>query len=97
MSDESDPILLVRIALDRPNEQAAAVAAVRLRDVGLKVEHVSPRGLLVSGAKSQLENFFNTRIDLSEKIPHFYGEPHFGRLPETASYRAYFPSEPIYF
>ena len=97
MSDESDPILSVRIVLDRPNEKTAAVAAVRLRDVGLKVEHVSPRGLLVSGAKSRLEEFFNTRIDFSEKIPQLYSEPHFGRLPETASYGAYFPSEPVYF
>ena len=97
MIDKNDPVLSLRIALDTPSEGAAMAAADRLNKGGLKVEHISPRGLLVSGPKSQLEDFFDTRIDFSDKVPQFFGEPHFDRLPRTVTYRAYFPSEPIYF
>ncbi len=97
MSDESDPVLALRIVLDGADERVAAAAADQLKGAGLTVEHVSSRGLLLSGAKSSIEQFLNTRIDFKDKMPQFMREPHFDRLPRATTYRAYFPGKPTYF
>jgi hypothetical protein len=95
--NETDPVLTLRIALDSPSAGVSTTAGNQLDAAGFKVESVSPRGLLIAGARSLIEQFFNTRIDLKEKTPQFNGEPAFGRLPSGVSYRAYFPKEPSYF
>ena len=96
-ADKQDPTLSLRLALNTPNAEIATVAAKVLNDTGLKVQHVSPRGLLISAPQSLIERFFETRIDFKDKMPQFGSEPHFGRLPGNVAYRAYFPSEPILF
>jgi hypothetical protein len=97
MPDDTDPVLTLRIALDAPSPGVSTTAGSQLDAAGFKVESVSPRGLLIAGAQSLMEQFFDTRIDFSEKIPQFKGEPTFGRLPGGVGYRAYFPREPTYF
>jgi hypothetical protein len=97
MPDNVDPVLTLRIALDAPSAGVSTSAGSKLDAAGFKVESVSPRGLLIAGERSLIEKFFGTRIDLSQKIPQFKGEPAFGRLPGGVGYRAYFPKEPTYF
>jgi hypothetical protein len=97
MSENANPVLSLRLALNTPSADTANAAATEFGKMGLKVEHVSPRGLLVSGAKSVIEQFFGAPIDGGQKIPQFQGEPRFDRLPGSAGYRAYFPREPTYF
>ena len=95
MPNKIDPVL--RIALDSPSAGVSTTAGSELGAAGFKVESVSPRGLLIAGERSLIEQFFDTRIDLSQKMPQFKGEPTFGRLPSGVGYRAYFPKEPTYF
>jgi hypothetical protein len=97
MSDPPDPMLTLRIALDSPSAGASSTAGNHLDAAGFKVESVSPRGLQIAGSKSLIEKFFDTRIDLNQKMPQFDSEPAFGKLPEGTSYRAYFPSKPTFF
>jgi hypothetical protein len=97
MSNKTDPVLTLRIALDSPSVGVSTTAGSQLDAAGFKVESVSPRGLLIAGARSLMERFFDAPIDLKEKTPQFSGKPTFGRLPGGASYRAYFPKEPTYF
>jgi hypothetical protein len=97
MPSKADPVLTLRIALDSPGTGVSASISSSLDAAGFKIESVSPRGLLIAGERSLIENFFDTRIDLSHKMPQFDGEPAFGRLPGGVSYRAYFPKEPTYF
>jgi hypothetical protein len=97
MPDTVNPVLTLRIALDSPSVGVSTSAGSELDAAGFKVESVSPRGLLIAGERSLIEQFFNTRIDLSEKMPQFKEEPAFGRLPAGVGYRAYFPKEPTYF
>ncbi|MBX9827875.1 MAG: hypothetical protein K2Y27_23100 [Xanthobacteraceae bacterium] len=97
MSTPDDPILTLRVALDSPSDAVSTMAAQRFGSAGFKVESVTPRGLLIEGRRSLIEQFFDTRIDLIDKIMQFSREPKFSRLPESASYRAYFPRTPTYF
>jgi len=97
MPNKTDPVLTLRIALDAPSSGVSTTAGSQLDAAGFKVESVSPRGLLIAGARSLIEKFFDTRIDFKEKMPQFKEEPTFGRLPSGVSYRAYFPKEPSYF
>ncbi|MEH2518939.1 hypothetical protein V1279_004512 [Bradyrhizobium sp. AZCC 1610] len=97
MPSKIDPVLTLRIALDSPSAGVSTSASSELDAAGFKVESVSPRGLLIVGERSLIEQFFDTRIDLSQKVPQFKGEPAFGRLPGGVGYRAYFPKEPTYF
>ena len=97
MPDKTDPVLTLRIALDSPSTGVSTTAGSQLDAAGFKVESISPRGLLIAGARSLMEQFFDTRIDFRERIPQFEGEPTFDRLPRGVSYRAYFPKEPTYY
>ena len=97
MPSTADPVLTLRIALDSPSAGVSTSAGSELGAAGFKVELVSPRGLLIAGEQSLIEKFFDTRIDLSQRLPQFKGEPVFGRLPGGVGYRAYFPKEPTYF
>jgi hypothetical protein len=96
MPDE-DPVLSVRIALDGPDEAVASLAAQKLRDLGLTVQHVSARGLSVSAPRSVIERALDTRIDFDKNEPRFASEPAFEKLPHKTTYRAYFPRTPTYF
>ncbi|MGB9366791.1 MAG: hypothetical protein WCE79_12355 [Xanthobacteraceae bacterium] len=97
MAGEIDPVLTLRVALDPPSAGVSTSAGSEFDAAGFKVDSVSPRGLLIAGTRSLMEQFFSTRIDFRERIPQFNREPTFDRLPGGVSYRAYFPREPTYF
>jgi hypothetical protein len=97
MPDTTDPVLTLRIALDSPSTGTTVTVGSQLDAAGFKVGSTSARGLEVEGTRSQIEQFFNTRIDFVKDTPQFKGEPLFDRLPEGGGYRAYFPARPTYF
>jgi hypothetical protein len=97
MPDKSDPLLTLRVSIDPPKAEVSATAGKRLEGAGFKVESVSPRGLLITGARSLIEQFFNSRIDIVGTMLQFKDVPGFDRLPGGASYRVYFPRTPTYF
>src|SRR5215471_3459143 len=73
MNDNADPVLTLRIAFDSPSAGVSTTAGNRLDAAGFKVEAASPRGLLIAGTRSLMEQFFDTRIDFREKKPQFTG------------------------
>lgn len=97
MSETTDPVLSLRVALDNPSDETATLAAERIRELGLEVLHVSPRGLLISSRKSRIERVFGARIVSVNGAAQFAEAPKFEQLPRRTSYRIYFPKEPTYF
>jgi len=97
MSDPTDPVFSLRIALDNPSAETATLAAERVRELGLEVLHISARGLLISGRRSTIEYVFETRIVIVKGAVQFGEAPKFEKLPPRTTYRAYFPKEPTYF
>jgi hypothetical protein len=97
MTDQTDPTLTFRIALDVLDKDVADEIARRLTAQGLKVDNVTGRGLLASGARSLIERALRTRIDLGKETAQFAVEPQLDGLKNDTGYRIYFPRGPTYF
>jgi len=97
MADNNDPVLSLRLSLEKPSDEVATLAAERIRELGLEVAQVSSRGLLISGRRSTIEYVFETRIVFGKGAVPFHDAPKFEKLPRRTTYRAYFPKEPTYY
>ena len=97
MAENNDPVLSLRLSLEKPSDEAATLAAEKIRELGLEVVHISSRGLQISGRKSTIEFVFETRIVFGKGAVQFQGAPKFEKLPRRTTYRAYFPKEPTYY
>src|SRR5262245_29986009 len=97
MADNNDPVLSLRLSLEKPSDESATLAAERIRELGLEVTHVSSRGLQISGRRSTIEHVFETRIVIGKGAVQFQDAPKFEKLPRRTTYRAYFPKEPTYY
>lgn len=97
MAENNDPVLSLRLSLEKPSDEAATQAAERVRELGLEVAQVSARGLLISGRKSTIEFVFEAHIVIAKGAVQFQDAPKFEKLPRRTTYRAYFPKEPTYY
>ena len=97
MAENNDPVLSLRLSLEKPSDEAATLAAERVRELGLEVTHISSRALQISGRQSTIEYVFETRIVIGKGAVQFQDAPKFEKLPRRTTYRAYFPKEPTYY
>lgn len=89
--------LLARLALTIRDQAQSQQIADELSEFGFRINSVTPRGVMFSGAAALFEKNFNTKVTVTKAGARFAAPPEFPERFKQMVDSVYFPTKPTFF